>query len=98
MSAFRILLWKAFFDKGFGLLNYLKYILAIAGIGAVFQGISFIWIIVIGLIYAVICLILGRWWFKNHLIDVENEINNQFNPFQREVREHIKRKSVHRKT
>lgn len=90
MSAYRILLWKAYFDKGFGLLNYLKYVLVVAGFGAAFQGISIYWIIFIAFVYALACFMLGRYWYKHKLIDVENEINNIFNPFQREMRDYIR--------
>lgn len=92
--AYKILLWKAYFDKGFSLLNYVKYIIAIAGVGAVFQGMSFWWVFVAGVVYGLICLILGRLWFKFKLIDTENEIQNIFNPFQREMREHISNRKL----
>lgn len=42
--------------------------------------------------YAFINLLIG-WAFYNYgLVDTENEIQNKFNPFQREVRERLKRK------
>lgn len=87
---YKILLWKAYFDKGFSLLSYLKYILVIVGFGAVFQGVS-LWIILeVGFAYAIICLLLGRLWFGLKLINIEIEINNKVNPFVQEMRERFK--------
>tara|TARA_R100001530_G_scaffold136358_2_gene116704 strand:+ start:8373 stop:8684 length:312 start_codon:yes stop_codon:yes gene_type:complete len=84
-KGYKILLWKAYFDKGWSLTNYFKYPL-----------IAFGWAtdnvqatLIIGLIWAFSCLILGRVWFKYRMIDTENEINNIFNPFQREVRKKL---------
>ena len=94
LKFFKILLWKAYFDKGFSLLNYFKYIIAIIGVKVLFEGIALFWIFVLAFVYAVLCLILGRLWFHFHLIDTEHEINNIFNPFCKDVRNSI---SVNRK-
>lgn len=90
---YKILLWKAYFDKGFGLLNYVKYILAVAGVSAAFNGIEIKTIVIIGVIYGIVCLILGRLWFHYKLVDMEAEIQNKINPFQREIREHLKKRT-----
>lgn len=92
MKFYRLLLWKAYFDKGFGLLNYLKYLIAVVGIGAIFKGVSLFWIAIAGLVYAVVCLVLGRVWFSYKLIETENEIQNIFNPFCKDVRKSLKRR------
>jgi len=94
LNAFRILLWKTYFDKGYGLTSYFKYILAVMGAGAMFRGIELWWIFVIGISYGVVCFIIGKWWFDHKLIDVENEIANAFNPFQREVRAKLRNRKV----
>jgi len=87
---FRLLLQKAYFDKGFGLTNYFKYVLILFG-----------WAtddvkntIIVGILWIVSCWIIGRLWFRFKLVDIENEINNIFNPFQREVRQHLKRRKI----
>ncbi len=71
---FKILLWKAYFDTGFGLLNYLKYVVAVVGVNAIFKGVSLFWILLIAFSYGVLCLVVGRIWFHFHLVDTENEI------------------------
>lgn len=92
---YKILLWKAYFDKGFGLLNYLKYLIAVVGVGAIFQGVSLKVILFWGFVYAVLCFALGKIWLKYGLYDIEQDISNHFNPFAREVRHHIsKQKNI----
>jgi len=90
MRFYKVLLWKAYFDKGFSLTNYFKYVLLVFG-----------WAtndvkntIIVGVVWFFCCLIIGRLWFHFNLIDTENEINNIFNPFQREVRHYIKKRKV----
>ena len=95
-SVFKILLLKAYLDKGMGLLYYFKYVLAIAGIGAVTQGVNYSWVFIVGVAYGLFCLLLGWAWYKYHFIDIENEINNIFNPFQREVREKLNNRKVYK--
>jgi len=83
---YRPLLWKAYFDKGFGLTNYFKYILLLFGWATSDVRTT----IIIGIAWAVGCLILGRLWFHYRLIDTEQEIINLFDPFANEVRGHIR--------
>lgn len=82
-------LWiKRYFDTGFGLTSYVKYILA--GSGLVLKDVTTIfWM---GAIYATCCLILGYAWIHLKIVDKENEITNILNPFQREVREKLEGK------
>lgn len=89
MKFYRLLLIKAYFDKGLGLTNYFKYILAFVGI---FQLINAKTGIILALSYIIFCLLLGWIWYKYQLIETENEINNIYNPFQREVRERLSKK------
>ena len=94
MRFYRTLLQKAYFDKGFSLTNQFKYILVLFG-----------WAtddvkktIIVGVVWAFSCWLLGRWWFRKRLIDTEKEIDNFFNPFQREVRNYINTKSLKRRS
>lgn len=82
MRFFKILLWKAYFDKGWATTNYIKYIIALFGIASLNVKLTLIF----GLLYAIFCLVLGRLWFKFKLVDAENEINNIVNPFQQDLR------------
>jgi hypothetical protein len=82
---FKILLWKAYFDKGWSLSSYLKYAVALFAVRVPNVKIG----VVVAGIYGIFCFIAGWWWFKLKLIETENEIQNIFNPFQREMREKI---------
>lgn len=88
MRFYRILLQKAYFDKGYALSGYFKVL--IAGYGLASQNVKHF--LFVALIYAIGCYIIGRCWYTFELTETENEINNYFNPFQREVRKAIKRK------
>lgn len=88
------LLWqKRYFDTGFGVLGYLKYL--IVGMG--FTGNTAL-TIKFGIIYALVCYIFGTIWVKKKVVDMENEISNILNPFQREVRQslNIRKSSLNR--
>ena len=87
-KCYKVLLWKAYFDKGFSLTNYFKYILLVFGwaTSSVNQTIT------IGLVWAIGCLILGRVWYKYKIVEIENEVANHFNPFMVEVRKAVKRR------
>jgi hypothetical protein len=89
MKGFKFCLHKAYFDRGFGLLNYLKYPLVLLGI--VIPNVK--WIILISFLYAFACYFLGWWWINSGFMDAETEVGNIYNPFVREMR-----KSLHRNT
>lgn len=91
---YRLLVQKAYFDKGFGLLNYIKYIIAVFAIGDAFIRRSYTLLISLGILYTIICYLLGRAWYKYGWILVENEVFNRFNLFQREVREHLNNRKI----
>ena len=82
MRLFKLLLWKAYLDKGFAQTNYFKYALLFFGWGTGDVETT-LWI---GVGWAFLCLIIGRLWFHYRLIDTEAEIVNLFDPFAREVR------------
>jgi len=83
---FNLLLHKAYLDKGIYVLNYFKVLIVAFAFASnnVFQTFVFAGIV------ALLAYVVGRLWYKHKLIDTENEINNIFNPFQREVREKLK--------
>lgn len=85
LRGYKILLAKAYFDKGYGLTNYLFKLIAVFGLTT--QLVKSTAIIIA--IYSVSCYIIGRLWYKYKFIETENEISNIFNPFQREMREII---------
>ena len=90
MKAYKFLLWKAYFDKGYGLTNYFKYALAFSG---VFRLITAKTALIAVFFYLISCFFLGWIWFKVGLVDTENEIQNFFNPFMKEVRQKLPSKA-----
>jgi len=86
----KIALHKNYFDTGFGTLNYLKYPLLLLGFAIPeVRG-----IILIAFLYATACYFLGWWWLNFGMQDAENEINNRFNPFCKQVRKRLRIKKV----
>ena len=85
LRGFRILLWKRYFDTGFGLLNYVKYLIMFIGLNGVLQNnINFAMGLVV--LYAVICFFTGWAYINYGFWETEQEIINRFNPFQQQIR------------
>ena len=82
---FKILLVKAYFDKGYGMTNYFFKLIAVFGLTTQLAKTTFY----ILLIYSILCYFIGYACYKFKIVDTENEINNIFNPFQREVRDKL---------
>src|SRR3990167_2346946 len=85
LKGYRLLLQKAYFDKGLGLTNYAKYLIAFFGL-ATDDVKTTMWI---AFVYGIACYAIGRLWYKHHLIDTETEIGNMVNPFVQEMRQKI---------
>lgn len=83
-------LHKRYFDTGFAILNYLKYPLLLLGFAI--PDVSAI--VIIALLYGLTCYILGWWWLNFGMLDAENEVNNRFNPFVKEMRKAIKKRKI----
>jgi len=90
VKLFKILLWKAYFDKGFGITSYAKYFIAFFGLAS--QDImTTLWI---GFFYGIFCFFLGWGWYRFKIIETENEVSNVFNPFCRDVRNSLGTKNL----
>lgn len=85
MRFYKLLLQKAYFDKGLGVTNYFKYLIAFFGIASNDAKTT----LMIGFIYGICCYFIGLIWYKFKIIETENEVQNRFNLFQVEVREKI---------
>ena len=87
-KCYKLLLWKAYFDKGFSLTNNLKYALLVFGWATndVKQT------VIIGIGWCLMSLLIGKLWFKYKIVEVENEVQNHVNPFMQEVRAAIRQK------
>ena len=89
-KAYKYLLWKAYFDKGYSLTNYMKIVIALISFYSYASNINPAYIVIGGIVYLFSCLIIGRVWYHFKLVEVENEVSNIYNPFQREVRAKLK--------
>src|SRR3990167_5473759 len=53
---YKFMLLKSYFDNGYSITSYPKWILATIGIGSAIQGYSLLWLLLGGIIYGVICI------------------------------------------
>lgn len=85
----KLFLHKFYFDKGFSTASYLKYVIVLFGLMDMIKNENIKLMVWLGIIYSVFCYILGILWVK-HFVFAENELQNQFNLFQIQMRERIK--------
>ena len=93
-SKYRFILHKAYFDKGWGLLSYFKYVFALIGLGSLMVGYSINSVVIGALIYGLVCYFLGRVWLEKGFYECELEVSNHFNKYINEMRQHIKKRKV----
>lgn len=86
----KALLQKFYFDKGWSILTYVKYFVVAFGAISFFEKQDKNLLLMLGLGYGIVCYFVGFVWAK-YLIMAENEIQNQFNLFQKEVRKKLKK-------
>lgn len=86
MKYFKAALIKAYFEKGYGLTHYIKYVIALFGLAS--QDLkSTMWMAVV---YALSCFALGYWAYKSGFAEAEIEVSNRFNAFVKEMRKQYK--------
>lgn len=81
-----------YLTTGMSLTNLVKYAAVLFGVGSIIQTGSSKLAMLSLAGYAVFCYLLGMFWYKSGFIFAEQEVGNQFDMFEREVREHIKTK------
>ncbi len=83
---YKFCLWKAYFEKGYGLSHYFFKLVAVLGITA--GNVKALGIF--GVLYAIFCFFLGWGWYHYGVIYQEIEVGNRFNIFVTEMRNSIK--------
>ena len=87
-------LMKAYFDNGYSLLSYPKWILATVGIGGAIQGANLKWLLLGGFGFGLFCFAVGYVFLRMGFYKATQEVENQFNEFVIEVRKKIKSKNI----
>ena len=86
MKGYTLALHKRYFDQGYSFTHYIKYMIAFFGLAS--QDISAtLWI---GVGYAVSCYLIGMFLYKVGFMEATAEVDNQYNLFQKEMREKFK--------
>lgn len=86
MKFYKFALHKAYFDRGYGITNYIKYAIALFGLSSLNVKTT---MIAAG-IYAVLCYFVGVFWYRKGLVIAESEVANQYNLFQKQMRAKFK--------
>ena len=96
MKWYKLALHKAYFDTGYGLLSYPKYILILAGVGSMLltEGQSTLTVAILGCVIGFLCYLIGRWCYKSGFIKATLEVGNQYNAFVKEMRGHVKKRKI----
>jgi len=81
---------KAFFEKGYGLTTYFKYLFLLFGFYDIMKNESMKVAFIGGTLYAILCFVIGWAWYKYEWVLEEAEVGNQFNYFQRQIRKKFK--------
>ena len=94
MRYYKFALHKGYFEKGLSVTNFFKYPIALIGVTnyAYFNNVNITIIMVI--FYFIFCYVFGWAWYNKGFVDAENEVSNQFNPFQKEMRKAHKTKHL----
>ena len=82
---FWFLMLKRFFDAGYSLTNYIKYVIALFGISTLDVKST----MALAIIYAVFCLAVGYAWYRFRLVEIDTELGNRFNWFVSDMRKSI---------
>lgn len=82
MKYYKFCLLKAYFEKGYALTTYFKWMIAFFGVASN----NILWTMIMGIVYIPICFIIGYGWYKLDFIKAEIEVHNQFDLFVKEMR------------
>ena len=82
MKFYKFALWKSYFDKGYSVTSYFKYLFAIIGIAGLEGRI----LIPAFLLYGFSCFLTGWIWYHFGITKAENEVQNKNNLFVEEMR------------
>jgi uncharacterized transporter YbjL len=96
MKFYRIALFLAWFNKGYGITAPLKYLVALFGVSNAIATQNIILTMIVGIIYIIFCFILGAILYHIGFADAENEVTNRYNPLAKELRNKLKIRKVYK--
>ena len=82
MKFYKVALWKAYFEKGYSITSYVKYLIAIIGI----TGVPAKYLLPLFFVYGASCFLIGRWVYRSGFADAEKEVTNKIDPFVKQMR------------
>ncbi len=85
---YKLALHKRYFDMGYGITSYIKYLIAFFGLASNDVKTT----LGIAVIYAIFCYLFGMFLYKIGYAEAEAEVDNQYNLFQKEMREKLNHK------
>lgn len=91
---YRLALWKSYIDRGRGLTSYFNELFLIFGVWNVITYKSSFYLILIFLAYVILCFVVGKIYFKYGWQEAENEVSNQYNLFQKQLRDKMEIQNV----
>lgn len=80
-----VMLVKRFFDTGYGITGYIKYPIFFFGIATLEVRSTMI----LAVLYAIVCVLVGYWWFVFRFAEADVEMSNMVNIFVREMRDTV---------
>ncbi len=90
MKLYNLAFYYSAFNTGYSLTSPIKWVAATFGIGAAIQDYNLSWILVGALIYFALCIFVGIMCYKHGWVDAINEVNNQYNPLAKQLRNKLK--------
>ena len=85
---YKFCLHKSYFDQGYGLTNYFKFLIALVGVSTLNVRLT----LAIGFVYLPCCYVLGWAWYHYGFQKANIEVQNKFNIFVKEMRKVYKGK------
>ena len=89
MRFFKLALQKAYFDKGYGVTSYFKYLVVLIGMERVISG-DLKSTIIIMTAYGIFCYLFGWAMYKYGYVEAEKEVENKFNLLAKQLRNKLK--------
>ena len=89
-TKYKITLIKSYFDTGYGITSYFKYGIALFGLTTL----DAVTTLLIFFFYGLSCFFIGWLYFKYGWVVAQNEVNNKYNLFVKEMRKRINQKDL----